>query len=87
MFFLQSLRLCLPFGFMVFLCSFGFAYTVIRKKRGVLPTMGQGGVVEGKSVSYHHRHSAWQRTELRWVYGNTQMMVMDWVTGAYRDQG
>jgi hypothetical protein len=50
-FFLQSLRLCLPFGFMVFLCSFGFAYTVIRKRRGVLRTKGQGGVVAGKSVS------------------------------------
>jgi len=57
-FFLQSLRLCLPFGFMVFLCSFGFAYTVIRKRRGVLRTNGQGGVVAGKSVSHHHRHSA-----------------------------
>jgi len=57
-FFLQSLRLCLPFGFMVFLCSFGFAYTVIRKRRGLLRTKGQGGVVAGKSISHHHHHSA-----------------------------
>jgi hypothetical protein len=85
--FLQSLRLCLPFGFMVFLCSFGFAYTAIRKRRGVLRTKGQGGVVAGKSVSHHHRHSGWQRTELRRVYGDTGMMETDWATGVYGDQG
>jgi hypothetical protein len=86
-FFLQSLRLCLPFGFMVLLWSFGFAYTVIQIRRGVLRTKCQGGVVEGKSISHHHCYSAWQRTELRRVYGDTGMMETDWATGAYRDQG
>jgi len=86
-FFLQSLRLCLPFGFMVFLCSFGFAYTAIRKRRGVLRKKGQGGVVAGTSVSHHHRHSACQRTELRRVYTDPGMMETDWATGAYGDQG
>jgi hypothetical protein len=43
--------------------------------------------VAGKSVSHHHRHSAWQRTELRRVYGDTGMMETDWATGAYGDQG
>jgi hypothetical protein len=42
--------------------------------------------VAGKSVSHHHRHSAWQRTELRRVYGDTGMMETDWATGAYGDQ-
>jgi hypothetical protein len=39
------------------------------------------------SFPYHHRHSAWQRTELRRVYGDTGMMETDWATGAYGDQG
>jgi hypothetical protein len=43
----------------------------------VLRTKGQGGVV----------HSAWQRTELRRVYGDTGMMETDWATGAYGDTG
>jgi hypothetical protein len=34
--------------------------------------------VAGKSVSHHHRDSAWQRTE-RWrVYGDTRMREVDW---------
>jgi hypothetical protein len=86
-FFFPSLRLCFHIGFMVLLCSFGFAYTVIRKKRGVLRTKGQGEVVAGKSVSYNHSHSAWQRTELQRMYGDTGMMETDWVTGAYGDKG
>jgi hypothetical protein len=80
-------RLCLPFGFMVFLCSLGFAYMVIWRGRGVLRTKGQGGVVAGKSVSHHHRQAAWQRTELPLVYGDTGMMETAWATGAYGDQG
>jgi hypothetical protein len=72
---------------MVFLCSFGFAYMVIRKRRGVFLTKGQGGVVPGKSMSHHHRHSAWQRTELWQEYGDTGMMETDRATGAYRDHG
>jgi hypothetical protein len=48
----------------------------------VLCTKGQGGVVAGKSVSHHHRHSAWQRTE-RWrVCGDTGMTEMSWATGS-----
>jgi len=43
--------------------------------------------VVGKSVSHHHRHSAWQRTELRRVYGDTGMTEMDWATGADGDTG
>jgi ABC-type spermidine/putrescine transport system permease subunit I len=31
-FFVQSLRLCLLFGIMVLLCSFRFAYMIIRKR-------------------------------------------------------
>jgi len=86
-FFFQSQCLCLPVGFMVFLYSFGFAYTAIQKRRGVLRTNAQGGVVAGKSVSHRQRNSAWQRTELRRVYGDTGMMGTDWATGAYGDQG
>jgi len=38
--------------------------------------------VAGKSVSHHHSHSAWQRTE-RWrVYGDTGMTEVDWATGS-----
>ena len=38
--------------------------------------------VAGKSVSHHHRHSAWQRTE-RWrVYRDTGMTEVDWATGS-----
>jgi len=43
--------------------------------------------VAGKSVSHHHHHSAWQRTELWRVYGHTGMTDMDWATGADRDTG
>ena len=43
--------------------------------------------VARKSVSHHHRHSAWQRTELRRVYGDTGMTEMDWATGADGDTG
>ena len=43
--------------------------------------------VAGKSVSHHHRHSAWQRTERRRVYGDTRMTEMDWAPGAYGDTG
>src|SRR5882757_3645055 len=35
----------------------------------------------------HHRHSAWQRTERRRVYGDTGMTERDWATGAYGDTG
>jgi len=84
-----GLRLCLSFGFMLFLCSFRFAYTVILKRRGVLRTKGQGGVVAGKSVSHHHRLSAWQKTERRQVYGDTGMMEMemDWAKAGLRRYG
>jgi len=57
-FFLQSLCLCLSFGFKGFIFSFGCAYAVIRRRRGVFRKMGEGGVVAGKSISHHHRHSA-----------------------------
>jgi hypothetical protein len=53
----------------------------------VLRTHGQGGVVAGKSISHHNRHSAWQRTELRRVYGDTGMMETDRATGAYGNPG
>jgi len=45
--------------------------------------------VAGKSVSHHHHHSAWQRSERWQVYRDTGMMEMekDWVTGAYGDAG
>jgi len=43
--------------------------------------------VAGKSVSHHHRHSAWQRTERRRVCGDTGMTEMGWATGAYGDAG
>ena len=52
-----GLRLYLSVRFMLFLCSLNFAYPVIQKRRGVLRTQGQGGVVAGKSVSHHHCHS------------------------------
>jgi len=43
--------------------------------------------VAGKSVSHHHRHTAWQMTEQRWVFRDTGMIAMDWATGAYGDTG
>ena len=43
--------------------------------------------VAGKSVSHHHRHSAWQRTEPRRVCGDTGMTEMGWATAAYGDAG
>lgn len=45
-----------------------------------------GGVM-GQSVSPHHYQPAWQRTELRWVYGDTGMMKTDWAAGVYGDTG
>jgi hypothetical protein len=48
------------------------------------------GGVAGKSVSHYHRHSAWQRTERRRVYGDIEMMETDWATAGerrYRDDG
>jgi hypothetical protein len=45
------------------------------------------GVVAGKSVSHHHRHSAWQRTERRRMYGDTGMTEMDWATGVTEMDG
>jgi len=36
--------------------------------RGVLRTKGQGGVEVRKSVSHHHRHSAWQRGVMAGVW-------------------
>jgi len=48
---------------------------------------GADASVAGKSVSHHHRHLAWQRTELRRVYGDTGMTEMDWATGADGDTG
>ena len=41
----------------------------------------------GKSVSQYHRHSAWQRTERRRVYGDTGMTEMDWATGEMEEDG
>jgi hypothetical protein len=43
--------------------------------------------VVGISVSHYHCQSAWQRTELRRVYGDTGMMKTDWARVAYGDQG
>jgi len=37
--------------------------------------------VAGKSVSHHHHHSAWQRTERWGVYGDTEMTEVDWAKG------
>jgi len=86
-----GLHLCLSIGFMSLLCSFGFAYTVILKRRGVLCTKGQGGVVAGNSVFHnHHCRSAWQRTKRRQAYRDTGMMETDWATAGkwrYRDYG
>jgi hypothetical protein len=48
---------------------------------------GCNGGVAGKSVSHHHRQSAWQRTDLRRGYGDSGMMETDWATGAYGDTG
>jgi hypothetical protein len=82
---------CLSFRFKFFLCSFGYVYTVILKRRGVLCTNGQGGVVAGKSVSHHHhRCSAWQSTESGEEYGDTGVMETGWATAGerrYRDDG
>jgi len=55
------MSLSLLWVFMLFLCSFGFGCKVIRKRRGVHRTKGQGGVVAGKSVSDHYLCSACQR--------------------------
>jgi hypothetical protein len=44
-------------------------------------------IVVGKSVSHHHHHSAWQKTELWQEYRGTGMMEMDRVTGADGDIG
>jgi len=79
-----GLRLCLSFWFMLLLCSFGFAYVVILKRRGVLRTKGPGEVVARKSVSHHYRHSAGRRTKRRRVYGDTGMMETDWATAGVR---
>jgi hypothetical protein len=76
-FFVYSLHLCHSFGCKVCKCSFGFACKIIRKRRGVLRTKGQAGVIARKSVSHQHCHSAWLRTELRRVYGAAGMMDMD----------
>jgi len=55
------------------------------KRRGVIPTEGQGGVAVGKSVSHHHRQSARQRPVLWRVYGDTWMTEMHRVMRADRD--
>jgi len=73
------------FEFMSFLCSFGFAYTIIWKRRGVLRTKGQGGVVAEKSVAHHHCHTASQRTALRRVDWDTGITETVWLMGAYGD--
>jgi len=44
-------------------------------------------VVVRKSVSHHHRHSTWQKTELWRQSRGTVLMEMDWATGADRDSG
>jgi len=41
--------------------------------------------VAGISISHHHHHSAWQKTELHRVYRDRRMTMMDWVMGADRD--
>jgi hypothetical protein len=38
-------------------------------------------IVVGKSISHHHRYSAWQRTGRQQVYIDTGMTEMDWMTG------
>jgi len=49
----------------------------------VLCTQSQGRVVVGKSVSRHHSHCDWQRTELRRVYRGTGKMETAWASGVY----
>jgi len=41
-------------------------------------------VVVGKSVSHHHCHSGWQRSEQCRVYRDTWMMGTDWATKGVR---
>jgi len=43
--------------------------------------------VVGKSTSHHPRDSAWQRTELLWVYGDTGITEMDWASWADQNTG
>jgi len=89
--FLLGLCQCISFRLKLFICAFGYVYTVILKRRAVLCTNGQGGVVAGKSVSHLHLcRSGWQRTELRGAYGDTVVMEMGWATASersYRDNG
>jgi hypothetical protein len=70
---------------MVFFCGCGCVYTVIAKRRGALRSQDRGEVVVVYSVSNHHCHSAWQMTELRWVYGDTAILDIVWATRVYRD--
>jgi len=60
-----------------------------EKMRRVFNSYNQREVrtgVAGKSVSHHHRHSDWQRTEPRRVYGDKGMTETHSVTRAYGDQ-
>jgi len=82
-----GLRLCLSFELMSFMCFFRFVCTVIWKRRGGLPTQGLRGVVSRISDCHPHRHSAWQRTERRQVYRDTEIMEMGWAMWAYADTG
>ena len=53
----------------------------------MLGTKGQGGVVAGKSVSHHHRHSTSPRTELWRLYSDTGITEMGFAMVAYGDPG
>jgi len=44
-------------------------------------------IVAGNSISHHHRHSAWQRTELQREYGEEWITEMGWAMAAYWDGG
>jgi len=62
--------------------------TGVMEMDGVVGSIYLGDpCVAGKSVFCHYRHTAWQRTERRWVYGDTGMTEMDWATGANRYTG
>jgi len=57
------------------------------KRRGVIHTEGQRGVVVWSSISRHDRHSAWQWTEQRLVCRDTGIMGMSWASRDYSNTG
>jgi hypothetical protein len=52
----------------------------ISKRRGVLRTKSQRGVVVGKSISNHHHHSLWQGKSEGVAYECIGIMEGNWVT-------